>query len=417
MVPIKKIARIACAGVALLASVRAVPCGAQTRLGLQEAVDRALQTRPSLKADAERIAAAQGLKQQAGALPNPEIQFQNENLRPGQDYSNDVDTLAYVVQPLDILGKRGRRVEAAQQSVVRTQAEYDQARWQAVRDVKLAYWDARGAQEARDLLKETVTTFARIIDYHNAQLSVGAIAEQDVLRVRLEGERLQITAGIAALRASRAQVTLLRTIGLTDFANVVLSEPIDGGIATPAPVEQVLAQRPEMKVARAFVSEAEARVRLQAVLARPDLAVTYGYKRTQLPGMLAASNTAIAALTVKLPLFDRNAGNRAAAAAESRRQEHLLAATQAGVLADYQAAAQEYELRRAEVTGTLQPLREHATTIASISQAAYTQGGGDLLRLLDAQRARLDAELAWVQGMVEYQQSIVNLEAAEGVVR
>jgi outer membrane protein, heavy metal efflux system len=44
------------------------------------------------------------------------------------------------------------------------------------------------------------------------------------------------------------------------------------------------------------------------------------------------------------------------------------------------------------------------------------QGGGDLLRLIDAQRARIDAELAWVQGMVEYQQSVANLEAAEGVV-
>lgn len=400
-----------------IAALLAVPCGAQTRLGLQDAVERALQSRPSLKAEAERIAIAEGVKQQAGALPNPEIQFQNENLRPGQDYSTDVDTLAYVVQPLDILGKRGRRVDAAQQSVVRTQAEYDQARWQTIRDVKLAYWEARGAQEARDLLGDTVKTFAQIIQYHDAQLSVGAIAEQDVLRIRLEGERLQITASIAALRASRAQVALLRAMGQTDFANVLLTEPIDGGMAAPAPVEQVLAQRPDMNVARAAIAEAEARSRLQAALARPDLIVTYGYKRTQLPGTVAGVNTAIAALTVRVPLFDRNQGNRAAAAAEERRQAQLLAATQAGALADYRTAAQEYDLRRAEVTGTLQPLREHATNIASISQAAYTQGGGDLLRLLDAQRARVDAELAWVQGMVEYQESIVNLEAAEGVAR
>ena len=31
--------------------------------------------------------------------------------------------------------------------------------------------------------------------------------------------------------------------------------------------------------------------------------------------------------------------------------------------------------------------------------------------------ARLDADTAWVQGMVEYRQSIVNLHAAEGVPR
>jgi outer membrane protein TolC len=156
---------------------------------------------------------------------------------------------------------------------------------------------------------------------------------------------------------------------------------------------------------------------LQAALARPDLSLTYGYKRTQLPGTLVGANTSIAAFTVRLPLFDRNMGNRTAADAETRRQEQLLSATQAGVLADYRAASQEYELRRAEVIATLLPLREHASNIASISQAAYTQGGVDLLRLLDAQRARLDAELAWAQGMVEYQQSIVNLEAAEGVTR
>ena len=85
------------------------------------------------------------------------------------------------------------------------------------------------------------------------------------------------------------------------------------------------------------------------------------------------------------------------------------------MLADYYQAMEEYQLRRGQVTETLQPLRQHADQIAEIAQAVYTQGGGDLLRLLDAQRARLDAQLAWVQGMVEYQQSIANLEAAEGV--
>jgi outer membrane protein TolC len=167
----------------------------------------------------------------------------------------------------------------------------------------------------------------------------------------------------------------------------------------------------------AAVTEAEARARLQDAIARPDLTVLYGYKRTQLPGTDDGSNTSLAAIGVRIPLFDRNTGNRASAAAETRRQQQLRAATESAARTEVRAASQEYELRRAEVTSTLTPLRERAATLASISQAAYTQGGGDLLRLLDAQRTRLDTELAWVQGMVEYQQSIVNLEAAEGLVR
>ena len=410
-------ARTVC-GVLLIIGIAGSNASAQQTLSLRDAVDKALASRPSLKAEAERVGVAEGMRQQAVALPNPEFQFQNENLRPGQTYSRDVDTLAYVVQPLDVLGKRGRRVDAAQQTVVRIQAEYDLAKLRTVRDVKLAYWAALGAQQSRDLLKSTVANFQQIVDYNTARLRVGTIAEQDLLRVQLEGERLAITANLAALRASRAEADLLRQIGDASATTVMLTESLDAAGEMPAATaDAVLMQRPEMKIARASLEEARARARLQDVLTRPDLTLTYGYKRTKLPDTAVAANMSIAAIAVRLPLFDRNGGNRAAASAETRRQEALLEAARLDVLADYRAASQEYALRHTEVVGTLQPLREHAANISSIAQAVYIQAGGDLLRLLDAQRSRLDAELAWVEGMVDYQQSIVNLEAAEGVVR
>jgi outer membrane protein, heavy metal efflux system len=128
-------------------------------------------------------------------------------------------------------------------------------------------------------------------------------------------------------------------------------------------------------------------------------------------------NTAVAGVRMTLPIMDRNQGNRAAAGAEVRRQQQLLEAAEASVRADYYSALQEYELRRTEVVETLQPLRQHAANISQITQAAYIQGGTDLLRLLDAERARLDAGLAYVSGMVEYQQSIANLQAAEGATQ
>ena len=143
--------------------------------------------------------------------------------------------------------------------------------------------------------------------------------------------------------------------------------------------------------------------------------MTYGYKRTQLPDTTTGVNTAIVSLRVTLPTTDKNQGNRIAAEADVRRQQQLLTAAEAEVRADYYGAVQEYELRRAEFLYALQPFREHAANISAIAAAAYAEGGTDLLRLLDAERARLDAELAWARGMVDYRQSIVRLEAAEGV--
>ncbi|PYU35658.1 MAG: hypothetical protein DMG31_03480 [Acidobacteria bacterium] len=394
-----------------------MPCQAQSMLSLQESVSKALESRASLKAEAERISAAHGLEKQSALIPNPTFQFENQNLRPGQTYSRDVDTYAYLTQPLDVLGKRKQRIAVAGKEVGTSEAQYELTRRQIAQSVKQSYWSARGAQEARDLLKATVDNFQRIIDYHSAQLSVGAISEQDFLRIRLESERLKISSNLAAIEATRARVQLQKEMGQIDFPELVLTEPLDANQTplTPVDAQQVLAQRVEMRLARAALEEAQAKARLEAVSARPDLNILYGYKRTQLVDSTTGINTALAGLQITLPISDRNQGNRATATAEVSRQQQLLAAAQSSVLADYYGALQGYQLRRNEVVENLQPLREHATEISEIAQDAYTQGGTDLLRLLDAERARLDAQLAYVQGMVEYQQSIVDLQVAEGV--
>ena len=399
-------------------------CMAQSRLSLREAVTKALDSRASLKAQSERIVAARGLEKQSGLIENPTFQFENQNLRPGQTYGRDVDTYAFLTQPLDILGKRKQRIAVAGKEVATSEAEYQLARRQVAQSVKQAYWAARGAQEIRDLLKATVDNFQGVVDYHSAQLSVGAIAEQDFLRVRLEGERLKIAANLAVIEAVHTRVQLEKEMGQTDFPELVLTEPLDAASLSAGKnplnlldVQQVLAQRAEVQVALAELDAAQAKEKFDTVSARPDLSILYGYKRTQLADANPdnGTSTAMAGVQIEIPITDRNQGNRAAATAEVQRARQLLAATQASVLADYYGAQQEYQLRRTEVVENLQPLREHAATISEIAQSAYTQGGTDLLRLLDAARARLDAEVGYVQGMVEYQQSIVNLETAEGV--
>lgn len=393
-------------------------CPAQTSLSLAEAVSQALRSRPSLKAAGERIGSAEGLRKQAGLFPNPEFQFQNENLRPGQTYTRDVDTLALIDQPLDVLGKRKQRIALADEDVSRARADFQVARWELINKVKSAYWSARGAQEIRDALRGSVENFQKIVAFHSAQLSAGAIPEQDFLRVRLESERLKLSADLAALDASESLVSLRREMGQTTFPDLSLTEPLEPvAVVLPLPLEEVLPQRADVQAARAALRRADANARLQQVEARPDLNVTYGYKRTQLPDALTGVNTALGSVRITLPLTNRNQGNQAAAEAEVRRQQQLVSAVEADVRADYDAALQEYTFRHDEFVNTLEPLRQHALEISRIAAAAYAEGGTDLLRLLDAERVRLEAELARTRGLVEYHQSIVRLEAAEGVAQ
>ena len=391
-------------------------CNAETRLSVEDAVKQALASRASLTADQARITAAEGLKKQAALWPNPEFQFQNENLRPGQTYGRDVDTLAMVNQDLDVLGKRPARVAAAERNVAASAADYESAKWRVALRVRQAYWSARGLQEIRDMLRTSADAFQKTVDFHTARFETGAIAEHDLLRVRLEHERLQIAANSASIDAAKARIDLLREMGQQDNPDVILIDRLD--VPTPPSgfeVEQILSQRADIRAARAAVDLAKANTRVQDVAARPDLNLTAGYKRTELPDTTTGVNTAIVSLRITLPVTDKNQGNRAAALAEVHRAEQNLGALETDVRAEYSGAREEAELRRRELETMLQPMREHAATISQIANSAYQEGATDLLRFLDAERARLDAELAWTRGMIEYRLSIVRLEAAEGV--
>ncbi|MBI4876240.1 MAG: TolC family protein, partial [Acidobacteria bacterium] len=190
---------------------------------------------------------------------------------------------------------------------------------------------------------------------------------------------------------------------LTDALETPPAAAIDGAVAG------ALENRVEMRMARQAVERARAVAGLERASARPDVDGILGYKRT------AGFNTLLAGVQIELPVARRNQGNIAAASAEVKVAEAELAATQATVRAEVNAARTEYEIRRRQVTESLGPLRQRAVESSRIAVAAYREGGTDLLRLLDAERLRVDAELLYYQTLTQYKQSEAALEAALGV--
>lgn len=386
---------------------------AQNGLSLREAVGEALEMHPLLAAEEARIESARGLRTQAGLRPNPRFVFQAENLRGGEfSFSREADTYAYLTQPLELFGKRERRVDAALAAVRRAELERELLRSHIAGRVKRTYWMAAGAQRLYELLLETGRNFQQVIEYHELRVREGAMAEADLLRVRVEGERLAITANSAALEAERARIQLLREMGRTEFPAVPLADPLrEAGDDLPvADVARALEERPEMKIARQALEQARAEARLAQANWKPDFELLAGYKRA------AGFNTVIGGLQIGLPLANRNQGTVAAATAQAKAAESSLAATEALVKAEVKAAVTECELRRKQLAESLRPLREHAAESARIALAAYREGGADLLRLLDAERLRLEVEMLHYRTLAEYWQSVAALETALGVM-
>lgn len=392
---------------ALLAS--ASSCLAQTPLSLQQAVEQATRHRAEISAAAGRVTASEDVRRQSQAFLNPRLILQSEDIRSSNfDFGQDSETFGYLSQVIETSGARRARINTATADSRLSQLDLEQTRRDIGFSVRDAYWRALTARMARDLYQQSDSYFQQVVQYHEARFHEGKLAEVDLLRIQLQAAQIHASLSNAQLEEQKAQLELAREMGLPSPGPWMLTERFDELESPRQPVSQAEPQVP-LRIADANVDVAQAHHSEEAAKGRPDLDVLFGYKRD------VGYNTAILGLQLNLPLFDRNRAGTAAASEQIGSSKSSLEATRFIVDSDVSLARQEYESRLQQVKEVFIPLREHAEQIADVTRAAYMQGGLDLLRLIDAERLRVDAELAWVDALNHYHLSVVELERAEGV--
>jgi cobalt-zinc-cadmium efflux system outer membrane protein len=387
-------------------------CHGQAVLSAHEAVAYALSHRPELRAANDRISASERLRSQAGLIPNPRFLFRKEDLRTDHfNFGENSQTYWEGEQLLETSGKRGGRIAVAQQSIELSRLQAELVQRQIVLSVHECYWKAKAAQSLSALYAQDADYFRQVIEYHEARFREGKIAEVDMLRVRLQGEQIRAAAANARLDSEKALLTLAAEMNAAADSAWVLSEDFET-LEEPTPVPagtDAVSLRAEEQVAQQAIAGAEAQTRLEKANGRPDLLFTGGYKRD------VNIDSPIAGVQFNLPLFNRNQGAVAAAHAEEDAARETYQATHNRLAAELVLAQREYQMRREQYLQTFKPLREQAIEISSISRAAYQAGGLDLLRLLDAERARVESELSYVRALEGFHLSVAALNYAEGV--
>jgi cobalt-zinc-cadmium efflux system outer membrane protein len=62
-------------------------------------------------------------------------------------------------------------------------------------------------------------------------------------------------------------------------------------------------------------------------------------------------------------------------------------------------------------------MTRQAAASDAIAEGAYRLGGADILRFLDATRMDVETQVLFVQTLVDYHESVVNLELVTGMLR
>ncbi|MEH3101741.1 TolC family protein [Sphingomonas adhaesiva] len=389
--------------------VLATPVSAQltpTSLTLDQALVAAGAAAPAADAATAALAAAQAARDVAALRPNPQFQAQVENIAGSGAYAGlrSAETTIGVSIPLELGGKRGARVAAADAALLRSRLQAAIAGADIRQQVTQLFVEAvaaeRRAMIATDQLRIAADA-ARV-----AGLRVEAGRASPLERQRAEVARLNAEAQVERTRrlARAAAQNLAHRIGrdpaTLDLAWLDTLPP--AGPPRPIEIERTLA----LAAADAELAVADAGVRLARSQRVPDLAIGPALRRLSQTGDTAA----VISVAIPIPVFDT--GRRAVeqAAAERTRADAQRRATRLDVeqaITDAQAEADNAAVTARTASG---PALAAAQEAARIARIGYREGKFAQLDLLDAERTLAETRLAAIDALAAYRLAHARLQ-------
>lgn len=383
-------------------------------LTLDRVIDRFLQRNLAVEAARYNVEAARAEQIAARIRPNPGLTVSAENLKVSGDtpFNRLYEFSATYSQTIELGGKRRLRREVADLVVSVAEAEFADVLRQRLFEVKRAYFEAVLARYSLFAAMENRAGFDELIRFNQVRFEEGAIAEGELLKVKLERVKFNSAFSQAELAQKQAVIRLLELVGETDFSR---AEAVAGelnfaevNLDLAALKQMALDSRPDVKAAERSTKLAERRVDLEEARNSMDITPFAGVKR------VGIDNTLLFGVTIPLRINDRNQAGIARAVAEEKVAQTGLAIVRNRALAEVEAAYRAYETAREQVATFQRELLQQANESYTIALAAYQEGATELLPLLEAQRTRAEIRQQYYRTLFDYQTSVLMLERAIG---
>jgi cobalt-zinc-cadmium efflux system outer membrane protein len=395
----------------LAASGEAVAQAPLTRVSLDEAVSLAVRVNPTVRAKEFEHQTVTANEITAGLRPNPTASFLAEQFGGASDASQTQYTVS-VGQPIELGGKRQRRIDSARAAIRVSGHELDDVRRQIVFQVKKSFTDALAGREGLALAERNLRTLDELERLQRLRAERGDISELDLLRIQVQRFAFERDAADARLALKAAKIALRAAAGPDQIAENfdVVGDLVFKDVAfTQAELyRRALAKRPDLRAAEAAREKAQADVRLARANAWWDVTPQIEYQR------IGPDNTIGFGISLPIRIFDRNQGEIARTRAEARRVEAARDAVAVQALSEVDTALAALRTEGEKLTALRDTYLPKAQQARDTVEYAYRRGGVSLLDYLDAQRTYRDTAAEYLRSLATYWTSLYQLEAAIG---
>jgi len=399
----------------VVAIVQWTSVSAQQPLTVDDAVRLALERNAALAAERLTAQVAQTAVQTASLRPNPV--FTASVSRPdaslvdaGISPNEAVFRGDYVIEGG---GKRTRRVEQA--TLARSVADYDlrNTTRQLVLDVQRGFVDVLAAEANVELARDALKAFNDIVTVNAARVRAGDLAQVELSRTRLAALQFEndVREQESRLRVARDHLSLLIGRGPDGASLDVAGEfhRAAGDLDRDALLRLALAARPDLQALKAEQARSAADLRLQIANGRIDYTVSGEYHRQS--GASVSGNAYLFAVSVPVPIFNRNQGEVARARVQETQADARIHALEIAVAGEVSAAYADYTLARDTLANIEGRMMADARAVRSVTDYSYRRGEATLIELLDAQRAFDDTMRSYTDARAQYARSAYAIDA------
>jgi len=375
---------------------------ASSPLTLEQAIAKALATNPTLRAAAIDVAIADGVRRQAGLLPNPEVSF----LREGTQRGTRTQTVQ-LSQLIELGGKRSARMRLADREQSLATGNLSVARTDLRVDVTMAFFDALGAQERVRLAGTSLEVAGKAAVAAQKRVAAGRVSPVEQDRAAVAQASAQLDLAQAQTGLSIALHALVAYWGQTGPAAQTLVVPeLDLSPSPPlAELEQRLDTSPQLRRARLQVEREEAQVGLDRSQRMPDLTLIVGKKKDD---EIGRSQTVLG-VSVPLPLFNRNQGSLQASLGRADKARAELDAERLRLHQGLASAYQRAQLSREQVRSMREDILPAAQRVFESTVTGFEAGKFAFLDVLDAQRTLLQIRTQYIQRLYDRYRAVAEL--------
>jgi outer membrane protein, heavy metal efflux system len=387
--------------------------GPLAQLTLGEAVSLALRENPTVRAKEFERQSVSANEITAGLRPNPTAEFRGEQFTPGGSSGAAITQYTLSIgQPIELGGKRQRRVDSARAATRVTGYELADLRRQTVFQVKKSFTDILIARDTLALAEENLKTLDELERVQRFREEKGDISQLDLLRIQVqrfafERDALDARQAMRAAKIALRAVTSLDRVG-GDFEVVGDLTYRDVSYSQTELYRLVMQNRPDIRAAEAAREKARADVNLARANAWWDITPQIEYQR------IGPDNTIGFGISLPIRIFDRNQGEIARTRADVLRANATREAVAIQALADVDAALSTLRSEAEKVKVLTDTYLPKALQTRDTVEYAYRRGGISLLDFLDAQRSYRETALEYLRALGNHRIAVYQLEAAVG---